>query len=68
MSQEEILVFWEVIISVILSKIMYMYTCPIPNGFRYTTISQYRSLNSAPTILSVILRPVRFLFMGLDEG
>jgi hypothetical protein len=33
-SQEERPVFWEVIVSAILSKKMYMYICPIPNGFR----------------------------------
>jgi len=38
--QEEMLIFWEVIILVILSKIVYIYTYPIANGFRYRTISQ----------------------------
>jgi hypothetical protein len=33
-SQEERSIFWEVIVSVILSKKLYMNTCPIPNGFR----------------------------------
>jgi hypothetical protein len=35
-SQEERSIFWEVIVSVIRSKnvYMYMYVCPIPNGFR----------------------------------
>jgi hypothetical protein len=33
MSQEETAIFWEVIVSVILSKKVYMYVCPIPNGF-----------------------------------
>jgi len=33
MSQEERSVFWEVIISVILSKNVYMNMCPIPNDF-----------------------------------
>ena len=32
-SQEERSIFWEVILSVILSKNIYMYTCPILNGF-----------------------------------
>jgi hypothetical protein len=27
-------IFWEVIVSVILSKKLYMNMCPIPNGFR----------------------------------
>ena len=38
MSQEESSVFWEVIVSVILSKKLYMNMCPIPNGFRYRAI------------------------------
>ena len=33
-SQEERSLFWEVIVSVILSKNVYMNMCPIPNGFR----------------------------------
>ena len=37
-SQEERSVFWEVIVSVILSKKLYMNMCPIPNGFRDTAI------------------------------
>jgi hypothetical protein len=36
MSQKERSVFREVIVSVILSKKVYMYMCPIPNGFRDT--------------------------------
>jgi hypothetical protein len=34
MSQEERSIFWEVIVSVILSKKLYMNMCPIPKGFR----------------------------------
>jgi hypothetical protein len=33
-SQEERSIFWEVIVSVILNKKLYMNMCPIPNGFR----------------------------------
>jgi hypothetical protein len=33
-SQEERTIFWEVIVSVILSKNLYMNMCLIPNGFR----------------------------------
>jgi hypothetical protein len=33
-SQEERTIFWEVIVSIILSKKLYMNMCPIPNGFR----------------------------------
>jgi hypothetical protein len=43
MSQEERSIFREVIVSVILSKKVYMYihVCPIPNGFRDRAISLY---------------------------
>jgi hypothetical protein len=43
MSQEERSIFWEVIVSVILSKNMYMYMYPILNGFRDRDISLYIS-------------------------
>jgi hypothetical protein len=33
--------FWEVIVSVILSKEVYMYMCPIPRGFRDRAVSLY---------------------------
>jgi len=33
-SQEKRSIFWEVTVSVILSKKRYMNMCPIPNGFR----------------------------------
>jgi hypothetical protein len=33
-SQEKRTIFWEVIVSVVLSKKLYMNMCPIPNGFR----------------------------------
>jgi hypothetical protein len=38
MSLEERSIFWEVIISAILSKKVYMHMCLIPNGFRDTVI------------------------------
>jgi hypothetical protein len=44
LSQEEMSMFWEVTVSVILNKKVYMYTCPIPNGFRDRDISLYSSL------------------------
>jgi hypothetical protein len=43
MSKEERSIFWEVIVSVTLSKNVYMYMCPILNGFRDTAISLYSS-------------------------
>jgi hypothetical protein len=42
-SQEERSVFWEVTVSVTLSKKVYMYMCPIPNGFRDKGVSLYSS-------------------------
>jgi hypothetical protein len=42
-SQEERSIFWEVIVSVTLSKIVYMYMCRVMNGFRDTAISLYSS-------------------------
>jgi hypothetical protein len=43
MSHEEKSIFWEITFSVILSKNVYMYVCPIPNGFRDRAISLYSS-------------------------
>jgi hypothetical protein len=42
-SQEERSIFWEVIVSVILSKKLFMYMCPIPDGFQDRVISLYSS-------------------------
>jgi hypothetical protein len=36
-------IFWEVTVSAILSKIVYMYICPIPNGFQDRAISLFSS-------------------------
>jgi hypothetical protein len=44
MSQEERSIFWEVIVSVILSKKLYMYMCPIPNGFPERAVSLHSTL------------------------
>jgi hypothetical protein len=43
MSQEERSVFWAVTVLVILSRKVYMYMCPIPNGFQDKAISLYSS-------------------------
>jgi hypothetical protein len=43
------LILCEVIIPVILSKKVYMYMCPIPNGFRDTAISLYSTLYTVQT-------------------
>ena len=40
-SQKEWSMFWEVIVSVILSKNVYMRMCPISNGFRDRAIWKY---------------------------
>jgi hypothetical protein len=37
-------IFWEVIVSVILSKKLYKTVCPIPNGFRHRAIWLYSGL------------------------
>jgi hypothetical protein len=42
-SQEGRSIFREVIVSVIRHKIVYMYMCPIPSGFRDRAISLYKS-------------------------
>ena len=53
-SQEERSIFWEVIVSVILSKKLYMNMCPIPNGVRDRAILLYCSLASLlPCCLTV---------------
>jgi hypothetical protein len=43
MSQEDRSVFWEVIVSVIPSRKVYMYMCPIPNSFRDRVVSLHSS-------------------------
>ena len=51
MSKEERSIFWEIIVSVILSKKLYMNMCPIPNGFRDRAIWLYSGLAWAPSIV-----------------
>ena len=48
-SQKERPIFLEVTLSVHLSNKLYLYLCPIPNGFQDTTISLYRGLDVAPS-------------------
>jgi hypothetical protein len=43
LSEEERSIFWDAIVSAILSKKLCMYMCPIPNGFRDRIISLYSS-------------------------
>jgi hypothetical protein len=50
-SQEKRSIFWEVIVSVILSKNVYMNMCSIPNGFRDGAIWLYSGLAWAPSIV-----------------
>jgi hypothetical protein len=42
-SQEEMSIFWEVVVLTILSKKVYLYMCPIPSGFRDRAISLHCS-------------------------
>jgi hypothetical protein len=42
-------IFWKVTVSVILSKIVYMYMRSIPNGFRDRAISLYSTLHTVQT-------------------
>jgi hypothetical protein len=66
MSQEERSVFWEVIVSVILSKKkVYMYLCPIPNGFRDRAISLYTTLYRRAT-LHVLTRVAKYSYIDVD--
>ena len=57
-SRKEMSIFWEVIISPILSNNLPMYTCLIANGFPDRAVSLYRSLDLAPNIVrhSAVLR------------
>jgi hypothetical protein len=50
-SQEERTIFWEVIVSVILSKKLYKNVCPIPNGFRDRATWLYSGLAWGPSIV-----------------
>jgi hypothetical protein len=42
-SQEGTSIFRKVTVSVILSKKLYMYVCPVPDGFRSKAVSLYSS-------------------------
>jgi hypothetical protein len=42
MFQKERAIFWELTVSNVLSKKVYIYMCPIQNGFRERAISVYR--------------------------
>ena len=54
MSQEEISIFWEVIVLVFLSKKVYIYMCPIPDGFRDRAISPYSCKIVSKEILCIV--------------
>jgi hypothetical protein len=54
--REERSIFWEVIVSVILSKKRYKNVCPIPNGFRDRAIWLYSGLAWGPSIV-LLSRP-----------
>jgi hypothetical protein len=50
-SQEERPILWEVIVSVILNKKVYIYMYPIPKGFIDSAISLNSSLDLAPNVV-----------------
>ena len=54
MSQEGMSIFWEVKVSVILTKKVCMYMCPIPNGFRDRAISLHSCKIVDKEILSIV--------------
>jgi len=54
MSQEELSIFWELVVWVILSKKLYMYMCPIPNGFRERAVSLYSFKTVDKDILGIV--------------
>jgi hypothetical protein len=58
MSHEEMSIFWEVIVLVILSKKVSMYMCLILNGFRATAISLYSSKTVDKRYYVLFLIPV----------
>jgi hypothetical protein len=58
---EEMSIFWEVIVSVILSKKVYMYMCSVPNGFRDRAVSLY-SYKIIDKEISPIVSNNRYLF------
>jgi hypothetical protein len=78
MSQKESSIFWEVVISVILSKKVYIYMCPIPNGFRdrVTRISlsvpkllirkRYYVLFLVPVFIVQVTKFVQFTLYSTD--
>jgi hypothetical protein len=58
MPQEKRSVFREVIVSLILSKKVYRYVCPVPNGFQDRAISLYSSLYTVQTSSTHVLTRV----------
>jgi hypothetical protein len=63
-SQEERSVFWEVIVSVILSKILYIYMCPIRNCFGDTAISLRCTVYSVRATHHVLTRVAKCIDVG----
>jgi hypothetical protein len=61
-SQEERTIFWEVIVSVILSNKLYMNMCPIPNGFRDRAILVVWLERPVLSFPPVLLREGRSIF------
>jgi hypothetical protein len=68
MSQEERPGFWEVTVSVILSKKVYMYMCPNTNGFGDRVISLYSSkIVDKKEILRTVSNIYRYLLFKLQS-
>jgi hypothetical protein len=61
-SQEERTIFWEVIVSVILSKKLYMNMCPIPNRFRNRVILVVWLVRPVLSFPPALLREGRSIF------
>jgi hypothetical protein len=61
-SEEERTIFWEVIVSVILSKKLYVNMCPIPNGFRDRAILVFWLGRPVLSFPPALLREGRSIF------
>jgi hypothetical protein len=67
-SQEDRSILWEVTVSVILSKEVYMYMCPIPNGLLDKTISlySYKIIYKKEILRIVSNTSIYYKYMSLD--
>jgi len=68
MSQKERSIFWDVKVSVILNKNVYMNICPIPNGFQARAIWMYnRKIVDKKEILRVRIVPNTGIYCSSDR-